>query len=90
MIKGDPWWVLTDVARVLGYRDATAAGRILRDKHKGTHQTCTPGGEQEMLVVNEAGLYRLMMRSDRPEAERFQDWITHEVIPSIRRTGTPA
>lgn len=87
-IKGEPWWVLADVARVLGYRDATNAGRLLRDKHKGTHLVSTPGGDQPMTVINEAGLYRLMMRSDHPEAEAFQDWVTDEVLPSIRRTGT--
>jgi prophage antirepressor-like protein len=88
MIKGQPWWVLSDVARVLGYGSAKDAGRLLRDKHKGRHPVPTLGGEQEMLLVNEAGLYRLMMKSERPEAERFQDWITEEVLPTIRRTGT--
>lgn len=88
IIRGVPWWVLTDVARVLGYGSAKDAGRTLRDNHKGRHLVPTPGGPQEMLVINEPGLYRLMMRSDRSEAERFQDWITDVVLPTLRRTGT--
>lgn len=87
-IKGEPWFVLTDVARVLGYGSAKDAGRILRDKHKGRHSVPTPGGEQEQIIITETGLYRLMMRSDRPEAEEFQDWVTEDVLPSIRKTGT--
>lgn len=88
IIKGEPWWVLADVARVLGYRDAEQASRLLREKHKGTTLNGTPGLQTGMLLVNEPGLYRLMMRSDHEEAERFQDWITEEVLPEIRRTGT--
>ncbi len=87
-IKGVPWWVLTDLARILGYRDARDASLLVREKHRGTGLVRTPGGEQEMLTVSEPGLYRLMMRSDKPEAERFQDWICEEVIPTIRRTGS--
>lgn len=87
IIDAAPWWVLSDVAKVLGYRDARDASRLLRDKHKGTHQMRTPGGTQEFLVVSEPGLYRLMMRSERPEAEAFQDWVTDEVLPTIRKTG---
>jgi prophage antirepressor-like protein len=86
-IDGEPWWVLSDVAKVLGYRDSANAARVLRDKHKGTHQMSTPSGTQQMLVVSEPGLYRLMMRSERPNAERFQDWITDDVLPTIRKTG---
>lgn len=88
MIRGQPWWVLADIARVLGYRDAEQAGRLLRDKHRGTTLNGTPGLQPGMLLTNEPGLYRLMMRSDRPEAERFQDWVTEDVLPTIRRTGS--
>lgn len=87
-LGGEPWWVLSDVARALGYETAKDAGRCLRDKHKGRHSVPTPGGSQQMITVSEAGLYRLMMRSERPEAEAFQDWITDEVIPTIRKTGS--
>ena len=87
MIKDQPWWILSDVARVLGYRDAGNAGRPLREKEKGTHQMSTLGGDQSFVVISEAGLYRLIMKSERPEAERFQDWVCEEVLPAIRRTG---
>ena len=87
MVKGEPWWVLSDVARVLGYRDATDAGRRVRPHQKGAHPLWTPGGEQELSVVNEGGVYRLIMRSNHPQAEEFQDWVTDVVLPSIRKTG---
>lgn len=86
-INGETWWVLADLARVLGYRDATAASHLLREKHKGTHFFGTPGGTHAVVTVSEPGLYRLMMRSNKPEAERFQDWITEDVLPSIRKYG---
>lgn len=87
MIRGEPWWVLADVARVLGYRDASSASRCLLAHHKDTHRTCTPSGTQELIIVSESGLYRLIMRSNKPETERFQEWVTSEVLPSIRKTG---
>jgi len=86
-VNGETWWVLSDLAATLGYDTAKDAGRSLRDKHKGRHSMPTLGGQQEMLTVNEAGLYRLMMRSEKPEAERFQDWVTEEVLPAIRKNG---
>jgi prophage antirepressor-like protein len=87
IIKGEPWWVLSDVARVLGYSHTPHASRLLRDKHKGVHKTDTLGGPQELAIVNEAGLYTLILKSNQPEVERFQDWVTDEVLPSIRKTG---
>ncbi len=59
----------------------------IADKHKGVVNFTTPSGIQEMWYVDEAGLYRLIMRSNKDEAERFQDWIAEEVLPSIRRHG---
>lgn len=87
MTDGEPWWVASDVAKVLGYRDAANAIRILREKERGTHLVSTPSGQQRLTVISEQGLYRLVMRSDRAEAEAFQDWVTGEVLPQIRRTG---
>jgi prophage antirepressor-like protein len=87
MIAEDPWFVLADVARAMGYARTSDTTGHLRPKHKGTAKCRTPGGEQEVIIISEPGLYRLMMRSDRPEADRFQDWITDEVLPSIRKTG---
>ncbi|MCK9928116.1 phage antirepressor KilAC domain-containing protein [Frankia sp. Mgl5] len=86
-IDGEPWWVAGDVTRVLGYRLASDAVRWLDDDEKGTQPVRTPGGVQNALVVNEPGLYSLILRSKIEEAKRFKRWVTHEVIPSIRRTG---
>ena len=88
MRDGEPWFVASDVADALGYRDAANAGRILADHQKGTHSMSTPGGEQRVTIINESGLYRLVLRSRKPEAEKFSDWVTGEVLPSIRKTGS--
>lgn len=87
MIDGDPWFVAADVATMLGYRDAANAIRLLKDREKGTRSVSTPGGLQEVVIISEAGFYRLVMRSQRPEADAFQTWVTAEVLPQIRRTG---
>lgn len=87
IIDGEPCFALADVAAVLGYRDTHNASRILREIEKGTHSVSTPGGEQRISVVSEPGLYRLIMRSRRPDAEPFQDWVVAEVLPAIRKTG---
>lgn len=90
---GEPRWVAADVAKVLGYRDATQVTRFVRDRHKGTEKLCTPGGDQRMTVLTEAGLYAAIMKSRAPLAADFQDWVTDEVLPAIRRHGgylTPA
>lgn len=84
---GEPWWVLSDIAKALGYRDAEQAKRLLREKHIGTTPSGTPGIPDGALIISEPGLYRLMMRSNQPHAERFQDWVTDEVLPTIRKTG---
>lgn len=84
---GDPLWVASDVAKVLGYRDAANMCRGLRIRNRGTHSVSTPSGNQEMIVINESGLYQAVLKSKRPEAEEFQDWVTDEVLPSIRRHG---
>ena len=84
---GDPWFVAADVARVLEYSSAKDACRILDDDEKGGHNVPTPGGEQEMNVINESGLYHLVLVSRKPEAKKFRKWVTAEVLPSIRKTG---
>lgn len=87
MIDGEPWFVAADVAKILGYRNGPDAMRMLRDREKGTHPVRTPGGVQDSTIISEQGLYRLVMRSERGEAEAFQDWVTGEVLPTIRKTG---
>jgi hypothetical protein len=62
--------------------------RGLDDDERGTETIRTPGGEQQVSIVSEAGLWSLMLRSRKPEARAFRRWVTHEVIPAIRRTGT--
>lgn len=88
MVGNEPWWVARDVAALLGYRDAANALRIVDSEDRGTHRVSTPGGDQHLSTVNEAGLYRLIMRSDKPIAQPFQRWVTREVLPEIRKTGT--
>lgn len=87
VIDGEPWFIALDLATVLGYRDAHNAARLLDEDEKGTHEVSTPGGYQRVTIISEPGLYALTMRSDMPDAKRFRKWVTHEVLPQIRRTG---
>jgi len=79
--------VASDVAKILGHAVAKDFTRNIPDEHKGRHFVPTPHGRQEMLVVDEPGLYYGLMRSNRPEAKPFVKWVTTEVLPSIRRHG---
>lgn len=85
--KGQPWFVAADVCSVLGIGNPRQAMSRLDDDEKGVISTDTPGGEQVMTTVNEPGLYNLVIGSRKPEARRFKRWVTHEVLPTIRRTG---
>ena len=76
-----------DVCACLAIRNPSDALNRLDDDEKGLGQTETPGGEQSMSTVNEAGLYNLVLGSRKQEARRFKRWVTHEVLPAIRRTG---
>jgi prophage antirepressor-like protein len=88
LIEGTPWFVVADAARILGYRDAGNASRLLRPQHQGYSDVSTPSGSQKMLITNEGGLNRLLMRSNTEQAEAVQDWFTDVVLPAIRKTGT--
>lgn len=79
--------VAKDVADILGYREAKDFLRQVPESHKGRQKVPTLNGTQEMLVVDESGLYRGVLRCNKPEAEPFMEWVTAEVLPSIRRTG---
>ena len=84
---GQPWFIAKDVCDSLGigkYRDALSR---LDDDERGSVLVDTPGGPQTAGTVSEAGFYKLVMRSRKPEAKAFQRWVTHEVLPAIRRTG---
>ena len=87
MQNGDPWFVAADISRALGYRNGPDMIRMLDDDEKGTHLVRTPGGEQGMSILSEAGLYSAILRSQREESKVFKRWITHDVVPSIRRHG---
>ena len=87
MKDGQPWFVAADVCRALEMSDVNMTLRRLDDDEKGASLICTPGGDQKMSIINEPGLYALVLGSRKPEAKAFKRWITHEVIPSIRRHG---
>ena len=84
---GQPWFVAKDVCECLELTDVSKTISLLDDDEKGTNSIRTPGGEQQMLVVSEPGLYSLILRSRKPEAKAFKRWVTHDVIPSIRKRG---
>ncbi len=92
--KGDgTWWVLKDVCDILELTSPHKVAERLDDDEKGRSLIPTLGGNQELTVVSESGLYNVILRSDKPEAKKFKRWVTHEVLPSIRRHGayvTPA
>lgn len=85
---GDPWFAATDVASVLGYRDAEKLTRLLDEDEKGTLKVGTLGGEQELVFVSEAGLYHAAFRSRSPAARQLRRWVTHDVLPTLRTTGS--
>ncbi len=84
------WFVCTDVAEALGYATAKDAARHLDADEKGRQIVPTPGGDQSLTVINESGLYALVLRSRKPEARKFAKWVTAEVLPAIRKTGAYA
>lgn len=86
----EPWFVAADVARILGYRMASDMTRRLDPEDRGTRLMRTPSGDQDMTVITEPGLYAAVMGSMVESAREFKRWITHDVIPTIRRTGSYA
>lgn len=82
---GEPLFVARDVTDALGL-DRTATRRLDEDE-KGVRSTHTPGGNQQVLLVTEPGFYKLVLQSRKPEAKAFQRWVTHEVLPALRRDG---
>lgn len=84
MIDGEPWFVATDVCRVLGLTNpAVAVIPIGADEQS----KFSLGSGRPAIVLTESGLYRLIMRSDKPQAKPFQDWVTKDVLPAIRKDG---
>jgi prophage antirepressor-like protein len=88
ILNGSPWWVATDVCGALGINDARkSVGYLDEDERTTSPVTDSLGRTQQTFIINEPGLYSLILRSRKPEAKAFKRWITHEVIPAIRKTG---
>lgn len=85
--ENEPWFVANDVCEILGISNPRDAVARLPDDEKGVTISDTLGGGQEVNIINEPGVYRLIFRSNKPEAEAFKRWVFHEVLPSIRKTG---
>lgn len=87
-INDEPWFVGRDIAEALGYSNTSKAiGDHVDEEDKGVTKRYTLGGAQEMTVINESGLYSLILSSKLPEAKEFKRWVTSEVLPTIRKTG---
>ena len=85
---GEPWFVLRDVCNVLGISNhKMTAQRLDLDEVSLTYLTDSIGRQQETTIINESGLYNVILRSDKPEAKPFRKWVTSEVLPTIRRHG---
>lgn len=86
--QGQPWFVAKDVCDALEHSNSRAAVALLDDDEKGVRKAYTLGGEQEVQVINESGLYNLIFASKKQKAKEFKKWVTSEVLPSLRKTGT--
>ena len=85
---GEPWWVLSDVCKVLEIaRGTKVAERLEEDEVRQTSITDSLGRQQKAYIINESGLYAVILRSDKPQAKPFRKWVTSEVLPSIRKHG---
>jgi prophage antirepressor-like protein len=87
IVDGEPVWVAKDVCEVLGLTNVKMALAKVNEKHLKSIRLISGGQTREMLAIDEAGLYRLILRSDKPQAEPFMEWVTSEVLPAIRKTG---
>lgn len=93
-IDANPWFVAADVCKTLqiqlqagGEPNVTVALRKLDQDEVSLYRIQGNSGERQVKIISESGLYKLVMRSDKPQAKAFQDWVTREVLPSIRKTG---
>lgn len=88
-IEEEPWFVGKDVAVALGYESPRAAvSKKVDPEDKGVSEMETPSGKQQMTIINESGLYALIFGSKLESAKRFKHWVTHDVLPAIRKTGS--
>ena len=90
-IDNEPWFVGKDIAEALGYGKGkslnNAVATHVDDEDKGVTEMMTPGGKQNLIIINESGLYSLILSSKLPNAKKFKRWVTSEVLPAIRKTG---
>ncbi|HCD6460560.1 TPA: anti-repressor protein [Klebsiella pneumoniae subsp. ozaenae] len=91
-IDGNPWFVSSDVCKAIGIKHTASAMRALDDDEKGVHSMHTPGGQQDLTIISESGLYTLILRCRDAVTPgtipyRFRKWVTSEVLPQIRKTG---
>lgn len=86
--NGELWWILSDICRILELSNPSRVADRLDDDEKANFELGLSGGATN--IINESGLYSVILRSDKPQAKPFKRWVTHEVLPSIRRTGSYA
>ena len=87
-VKGEPYFVGKDIATILGYSNPRdAISKHVDNEDKGVANCDTLGGTQQVSIINESGLYSLILRSRKPEAKKFKKWVTEEVLPTIRKHG---
>ena len=87
-VDGEPWFVGKDVAKILGYsQPSVAISKNVPSKDKGIAEMETPGGKQKTVIISEPGMYKLVFKSHAPNAQRFNDYVSTEVLPTIRRHG---
>lgn len=87
-INGEPWFIGKDVTNILGYQNGSRdINRHVDEEDKGSTEMVSPGGVQQMTIINESGLYSLILGSKLPSAKRFKHWVTSEVLPAIRQNG---
>ena len=90
LVGGEPWFILADLCAVFSMKTNRGHELIKRldgDMHDSIEHIDKIGRHRKLLVVNESGLYNIILRSDKPQAKPFQDWVTKEVLPTLRRTG---
>lgn len=84
---GEPWWIAKEICKILEMSDVSMAVRNLADDEKLVQTLFVSGQKRDVITLNEPGLYRLIMRSNKKEAREFQHWVLHEVLPSLRKNG---
>src|SRR5690606_5299648 len=85
--NGEPWFVAKDVTEIIGYRTAHDAVKYLDEDEKLLRYLVVAGQNREVTLINESGLYSLVLRSNKPEAKKFKKWVTKDVLPTIRKHG---